>query len=132
MRISDWSSDVCSSDLTLSFVDCGELMPSYQMSIRDAEGNELDERQCGHIWVKGSSVMSGSFQDPESTAEVMVDGWLNTGDIGYRVGARLMVTARHKDVIIVNGRNIRSEARRVGKEGSSTCRSRWRTYNYKK
>src|SRR3546814_4987787 len=81
MRISDWSSDVCSSDL-------------------------LDERQCGHIWVKGSSVMSGYFQDPESTAEVMVDGWLNTGDIGYRVGARLMVTARHKDVIIINGRNI--------------------------
>src|SRR3546814_16009426 len=80
MRISDWSSDVCSSDL-------------------------LDERQCGHIWVKGSSVMSGYFQDPESTAEVMVDGWLNTGDIGYRVGARLMVTARHKDVIIITGPN---------------------------
>jgi len=94
-------------DHTLSFVDCGELMPSYQMAIRDPEGNELGERQCGHIWVKGTSVMTGYFQDPEATAEVMTaDGWLNTGDIGYRVGARLMVTARHKDVIIINGRNI--------------------------
>jgi fatty-acyl-CoA synthase len=34
------------------------------------------------------------------------DGWLNTGDIGYRIGSRLVVTSRSKDVIIINGRNI--------------------------
>ncbi|MFV2091418.1 MAG: fatty acyl-AMP ligase, partial [Pseudomonadales bacterium] len=34
------------------------------------------------------------------------DGWLDTGDIGYRIGDHLVVTARQKDVIIVNGRNL--------------------------
>lgn len=92
---------------TLSFVDCGEMLPSYELAIRDAEGNDLGERECGHIWVKGPSVMTGYFEDAESTAEVLrADGWLNTGDIGYRAGKRLFVTARHKDVIIIKGRNI--------------------------
>lgn len=94
-------------DHTLTFVDCGELLPSYQMAIRDPQGNDLPDRAYGHVWVKGPSVMTGYFQDPESTSEVMTaDGWLNTGDIGYRMGSRLVVTARHKDVIIINGRNI--------------------------
>lgn len=92
---------------TLIFVDCGELLPSYSMSIRDDRGNELPERFYGHVWVKGPSVMTGYFEDPESTREVLsADGWLNTGDIGYRMGSRLVITARHKDVIIINGRNI--------------------------
>lgn len=91
----------------LCFVDCGEVLPSYTLAIRDAEGNDLGERQCGRIWLKGPSVMSGYFQDPLATAEVLTaDGWLDTGDIGYRVGNRLFITARHKDVIIVKGRNI--------------------------
>ena len=34
------------------------------------------------------------------------EGWLDTGDIGYCVGSRVFVTARHKDVIIIKGRNI--------------------------
>ncbi len=92
---------------TLTFVDCGELLPSYQMAIRDPAGHDLPDRAYGHIWVKGPSVMTGYFQDPESSSEVLTaDGWLNTGDIGYRMGSRLVVTARHKDVIIINGRNI--------------------------
>jgi fatty-acyl-CoA synthase len=34
------------------------------------------------------------------------DGWLNTGDLGYTVSGRLIVTGREKDIIIVNGRNF--------------------------
>lgn len=91
----------------LSFVDCGEPLPTYELSIRSETGEELPDRQCGQIWVKGPSIMSGYFKDPESTNEVLSeDGWLDTGDIGYRVGTHLTITARRKDVIIVNGRNI--------------------------
>ena len=90
-----------------SYVDCGVLLPGFEMSIQDSEGNEVPERQCGEILLKGPSVMSGYFQDEESTHAVLnKDGWLDTGDIGYAVGDRIYIAARSKDVIIVKGRNI--------------------------
>jgi fatty-acyl-CoA synthase len=92
---------------TLEFVDCGEVLPSYEFAIRDTDGNDLRDRQCGRVCLRGPSVMRGYYRDPAATAEVLTpDGWLDTGDIGYRVGNRLFVTARSKDVIIINGRNI--------------------------
>ena len=91
----------------LEFIDCGNLLPSYKLEIRDDAGNELDERVCGRICLHGPSVMTGYFQNAEATAAVMsADGWLDTGDIGYMMGDQLVITARRKDVIIVNGRNI--------------------------
>ena len=51
--------------------------------------------------------MCGYFSDPEATEETLSpDGWLDTGDIGYRVGADIVLTGRKKDLIILNGRNI--------------------------
>ncbi|MCZ6889229.1 MAG: fatty acyl-AMP ligase [Gammaproteobacteria bacterium] len=92
---------------TLSLVDCGALLPSYELSIRDESGVELDERHCGRILVRGPSVMCGYFENSEATKAVLAeDGWFDTGDIGYRIGNHLVVTARHKDVIIINGRNM--------------------------
>jgi fatty-acyl-CoA synthase len=91
----------------VAYADCGVLLPGYEMRIVDKNGAEVAERQCGEILLKGSSVMSGYFQDAESTRAVLSkDGWLDTGDIGYRVGDRLYITARSKDVIIIKGRNI--------------------------
>ncbi|MCZ6892767.1 MAG: fatty acyl-AMP ligase [Gammaproteobacteria bacterium] len=91
----------------LTFVDCGKILPSFEMAIRDDQGSDLPDYQCGRICVRGPSVMQGYFQNHDATAEVLSeDGWLDTGDIGYRVGQHVVVTARRKDVIIVNGRNI--------------------------
>ncbi|MEM7217779.1 MAG: fatty acyl-AMP ligase [Pseudomonadota bacterium] len=95
------------SDDGLEFVDCGHLLPSYEMAIRNDAGDELPDRVCGRICLRGPSVMSGYFQNREATDAVLSeDGWLDTGDIGYRMGNRLVITARRKDVIIINGRNI--------------------------
>jgi fatty-acyl-CoA synthase len=89
------------------YVNCGPVLAGFEYSIRDEQGNEVDERQCGEIMLKGPSVMSGYFRDEEATQEVLSeDGWLDTGDIGYRIGDNLYITARSKDVIIIKGRNI--------------------------
>ena len=92
---------------SLTFVDCGKILPSFEMAIRDDAGDDLPDYQCGRICLRGPSVMTGYFQNPTATDESLSkEGWLDTGDIGYRVGDNVVVTARRKDVIIVNGRNI--------------------------
>lgn len=88
-------------------VDCGAALPGHEIQIRDEFHQVLPERQCGVIHVRGPSVMTGYFEDPEATAEVLSsDGWLNTGDIGYMINGSVVITGREKDMIIINGRNI--------------------------
>jgi fatty-acyl-CoA synthase len=90
-----------------SFVNCGVPLPEYEVEVRDGQGKILPERYCGTLFVRGPSVMSGYFRDPDTTREVLsADGWLNTGDLGYRIGESLFITGREKDLIIINGRNI--------------------------
>ena len=92
---------------TSAFVDCGKILPGFSFSILDDDGNQLGDRRCGHIHLKGPSVMRGYFRDEVATRKVLSeDGWLDTGDIGYRIGDHLVITSRSKDVIIIKGRNI--------------------------
>ena len=89
------------------FVNCGRPLPDYEVDIRDETGTPVPERQCGTIFLRGPSVMSGYAGNPEATREALsADGWLNTGDIGYRAGDSLYITGRAKDLLIINGRNI--------------------------
>jgi fatty-acyl-CoA synthase len=92
---------------TNTFVNCGAPLPNYDVQVRDGQGQVLPERHCGTLFVRGPSVMSGYFGDEEATREILSpDGWLNTGDLGYRIGDSLVITGRQKDLIIINGRNI--------------------------
>lgn len=62
----------------------------------------------GEICAKGDNVMQGYYNRPEETAEVIKDGWLHTGDLGYldRKGF-LYITGRRKEIIVLsNGKNI--------------------------
>ncbi len=92
---------------TNRFVNCGAPLPDMEVEVRDEQGRALPERRCGVIFLRGPNVMSGYFDDPERTQEVLSpDGWLDTGDIGYRVDGDIVIIGRKKDVIIINGRNI--------------------------
>jgi len=44
--------------------------------------------------------------EPEASARVFKDGWLDTGDLGYLVNGEVVITGRSKDLMIINGRNI--------------------------
>jgi len=89
------------------FVNCGRPLPDYEVEIRGEDGRVVTERHCGTIFLRGPSVMSGYANNPETTARALSDdGWLNTGDVGYRAGDSLFITGRAKDLLIINGRNI--------------------------
>ncbi len=89
------------------FVNCGKPLPGYEVEVRDERGQPLSDRRCGRIHLRGESVMSGYFGNPEASREVLSeDGWLDTGDLGYRVDGSLYLTGRAKDLLIINGRNV--------------------------
>ncbi len=95
------------SPATSRFVNCGAPLPDLEVDVRDEHGRALPERHCGVIYLRGPNVMSGYFDDPERTREVLsADGWLDTGDVGYRVDGDIVIIGRKKEVIIINGRNI--------------------------
>jgi len=65
----------------------------------------------GEIWVKGDNVMQGYYRNPQATAEVLQDGWLRTGDLGYfDKDGYLHIHGRQKSVIVLpGGKNIYPE-----------------------
>jgi fatty-acyl-CoA synthase len=93
-------------DNVREFVVCGRPLPGHAVEIRGEADKPLGERQVGRIFARGPSVMPGYFGEPEASAAVLKDGWLDTGDLGYWCGGEIVVTGRAKDLIIVNGRNI--------------------------
>jgi fatty-acyl-CoA synthase len=89
------------------FINCGAPLPGFEVEVRDDDGHVLPERRVGRVFLRSPSVMVGYYNSPETTAEVLSgDGWLNTGDLGYRVDGSLYLTGRAKDLLIINGRNI--------------------------
>ena len=89
------------------FVRCGRILPGHELEVRDERGRPLAERRVGTIFVRGPSIMTGYYGHAEETARVLsLDGWLNTGDLGYLVADQIVVTGRAKDLMIVNGRNV--------------------------
>jgi len=67
----------------------------------------LPPGQVGEICVRGGNVMQGYWNQPEETAKALRDGWLLTGDVGYRDGdGYFFITDRKKDMLLVNGINV--------------------------
>lgn len=80
---------------------------SVEVSIRNANGEELPVGEIGDICVRGPVVMQGYWNNPDATAAALRDGWLYTGDIGvFDEDGFLTLKDRSKDVIISGATNI--------------------------
>src|SRR3546814_11045757 len=77
MRISDWSSDVCSSDLltleAAEVIDAGTMVPVPR-----------DGATMGELMLRGNTVMKGYLKNPAATEEAFRGGWFHTGDLAVR------------------------------------------------
>ncbi|MBC7541157.1 MAG: fatty acyl-AMP ligase [Candidatus Sericytochromatia bacterium] len=88
----------------------GFAVPGVECVVRDEGQDELGERRVGRIWVRGPAVMAGYFNDVDATRAVLVDGWLDTGDLGFVADGELYVCGRAKDVVIIRGANHTPQA----------------------
>jgi len=71
------------------------------------DGTDADVDEVGEVIVSGPNIMAGYWDDPERTAEVLVDGWYHTGDAGSLDDEGfLYIRDRYKDMIISGGENI--------------------------
>jgi acyl-CoA synthetase (AMP-forming)/AMP-acid ligase II len=87
-------------------VSVGRPVPGFEVCVRDELGHTLEERRVGRVFVRGPSVMAGYFGHPEATASALdVEGWLDTGDMGFEADGELFLTGRAKDLVIIRGAN---------------------------
>ena len=86
---------------------CGLLGPWAEVEIWDEELKPLPTGEVGEIVARTDGQMTGFWNNPEATAERIVNGWVRTGDMGYidRNGYLYMVD-RADDMIISGGFNI--------------------------
>ncbi len=85
----------------------GLPLEGQEIRIVDDEGNEMKTGQVGEIVIRGPNVMKGYFRNPEATEKTLVDGWLHTGDLGYKdEDGYFFIQGREKEMIIRGGENI--------------------------
>ncbi|MDT0594121.1 long-chain-fatty-acid--CoA ligase FadD [Glaciecola petra] len=85
----------------------GMPVPSTEIKLVDDEGNEVALGEAGEMHVRGPQVMQGYLNRPEASAEMIVDGWLATGDIATcDKDGFFYIVDRKKDMILVSGFNV--------------------------
>lgn len=96
-----------SAEHTLTFVEVGHAVDDCAIRICDDHDRILPDKIIGHIQIQGKNVTAGYYNNRETTVDMFTaDQWVRTGDLGFFIDGRLVMTGRYKDMIIVNGQNI--------------------------
>ena len=108
--LTEASPGVCANPLNIPAYTggIGLPIPSTEIELRDADGNEVAQGEPGEMWIRGPQVMKGYWNRPEETAKVLDSrGFLATGDIAVmdKKGWFKLVD-RKKDLIVVSGFNV--------------------------
>jgi acyl-CoA synthetase (AMP-forming)/AMP-acid ligase II len=84
----------------------GRAVHAHEIRVVDENGDEVAECCVGEITLRGPAVMQGYYRKADATAQVLRDGWLHTGDLGFILAGELHVTGRIKEMVIVRGNNV--------------------------
>lgn len=86
---------------------CGRALGETEVRVVDEHGQEVLGDAIGELVIRGDDVFQGYWGEPDLTREVLVDGWLHTGDLA-RVDAQgyIYLVDRKKDMIISGGFNV--------------------------
>jgi long-chain acyl-CoA synthetase len=86
----------------------GIALPRCEVEVRGADGAEVPTGEVGEVHIRGPVVMSGYWNRPDATADVLdADGWLKTGDLGTEdADGDIRIVDRKKDLIIRGGYNV--------------------------
>jgi acyl-CoA synthetase (AMP-forming)/AMP-acid ligase II len=88
---------------------CGRPLPLVEFRIVDAEGNEVSDGVPGELLIRQPAITKGYWQQPETTASALQNGWYRSGDIVRRDAEGLYyIVDRAKDMIVSGGENIYS------------------------
>ncbi|WP_216588228.1 class I adenylate-forming enzyme family protein [Streptomyces brasiliscabiei] len=88
-------------------IPAGRVIPGMSVKALDAKDRETATGVIGEICVRGPGVMRGYWDDEKATADITVDGWTRTGDLGFIDGeGRVHLVDRSKDLIIRAGQNV--------------------------
>ncbi len=87
----------------VKFGSSGKLVKYLDVKICDSDGNTLAPGEKGEIVVRGDNVMKGYWKNQKATEEVLKNGWLHTGDMGYfSPDGFIYVLGRFKSLLIGN------------------------------
>ncbi len=85
----------------------GIALPGQRVAIVAPDGSVVTDGSPGEVAIHGPTVMQGYLNNPDATADTLVDGWLRTGDLGVLdADGYLTLVDRAKDMIIRGGENI--------------------------
>jgi long-chain acyl-CoA synthetase len=96
----------------VNIASVGRPLPGLELKIMNSQPLEGHPGiAAGEVAMRGRIVMKGYYKRPDATAEVLKDGWLYTGDLGYLDSeGNLVITGRAKEVIVLSsGKNIYPE-----------------------
>jgi fatty-acyl-CoA synthase len=96
-----------SADAVRKIGSAGRPVFFTDLRVLRPDGSEAGVDEVGEVVVQGPNIMAGYWEDPERTAEVLVDGWYHTGDAGSLDDEGfLYIRDRYNDMIISGGENI--------------------------
>lgn len=87
-------------------VNLGFAVDSCELRLADEQGRAVPDGCVGRVQIRGASVTRGYYRCPACDREAFVDGWLDTGDLGFMDASGLAICGRSKEVIFAAGQNI--------------------------